>query len=229
MEDPVPALGRGVNVLRRLASGPATLEELVRATALPRSSLARQLQSLQLAGCVDRVGQRYHAIAYLMPVCPTEDLDSWRPGLTRLATRGVRAELWAFTVHGPVLVGAVAGPGLEDLTLVGTGFAPETGECMAPVLLWWAARGGAPARPWWWDHTRLVHPPRIDDLLEAARRGVATCPAVNRNGLRRVAVPLRAGDVVRGALAAAVRAPAAADLLRWGARLTALAARPTAP
>lgn len=208
--DPAPALGRGLRLLRLLDGGAWRLEDLVRATALPRSSLARILDSLAANGCVRRDGFRWQATARLAAAGAT-GVERWRPAAEALAMHGWRGEVWSFQPTGPVLVSAVE-PSAMPVGLVPPGWTADPEEWMAPVQLWWAVRGGRPSRAWYRDGVvvRRVARDRIRTDLAALRNGTAaTCPTANHRGLLRTAMPLPERD---GCLAAAATTsvPAAA-------------------
>ncbi|RMD75109.1 MAG: hypothetical protein D6820_15355, partial [Lentisphaerae bacterium] len=75
-----PALQRGIEIIRLLADQiPRTLEELNRQTGIPKSSLLRFLETLELLNIVERdpVTRAYRALAMLLPIppgIPSQDL-----------------------------------------------------------------------------------------------------------------------------------------------------------
>lgn len=206
--DPAPALGRGLHVLRLLGKAPgSTLEDLVRTTAWPRSSLARLLASLERNGAVARGdGRGWRATALLAPTIEAGDLDAWRNGPAALARHGVRGELYAFTGTGLVLMAAVEPDAWTVRSVVQPGWRPELSELLAPVQLWWAhVADRPPRRGWHWrDRERqwLARTATVQLIDRVRLAPSAECPARNHNALRRCAVPLRRGGQVVGALAA---------------------------
>jgi DNA-binding IclR family transcriptional regulator len=198
--EPAPALTRGLHLLRLLAAGrPATLEDLVRATAIPRSSLARMLQALAEAGVAARgEGLRWRALLRIEPLAgaPEGAVAAATRMLARLAAdSGRRAEWWRFTPEGPELAAAREPRGWPVRVFAYPGWRPERRELMAPVVLWWAAAAEEePGRCWYWQGARRRWLPagRVRALADAARlAGAAACPAPNHNGLARRALVVR--------------------------------------
>lgn len=206
--DPAPALGRGLHVLRLLGRTPgSTLEDLVRATSWPRSSLARLLTSLERNGAVARAdGRGWQATALLAPTVEAGALDAWRKAPAALARHGVRGELYAFTGDGPVLMAAVEPDDWMVRSVVQVGWHADPTELLALVQLWWAHAVDRPARRgWYWQERerRWLERAALGRLIDRVRLApYAECLARNHNALRRCAVPLRRGGQVVGALVA---------------------------
>jgi hypothetical protein len=212
INDPAPALGRGLRILQLLDGHAWRLEELVRATALPRSSLARILDSLEANGCVLRTGVNWQAVTRLVMAAAHPGIERWRASADRVAQAGWRGELWSFQPSGPVLV-SVAEPSDLPAGLVAAGWGADREEWMAPVQLWWARRGGQPRRAWYRDGTVVQTVPAAcirRDLVRLRQGGCAQCPAANHRGLVRAAIALPQHD---GCLAAAGTAAAPPRLL----------------
>lgn len=207
--EPAPALIRGLHLLRILADGPpATLEDLVRGTAIPRSSLARMLEALARAGLVRRDGaKRWSALVIIAASEPQRWVEGWRPAMAGLvATTGLRAELWRFDATGAELDDAAAPAGWTRPVFAYRGWRPDLHELVAPVQLWWGLVAGDPApRAWYMDGRRRRWLPaaRVRRQVDAVRlAGRSACLAVNSNGLVRHAVALRnANGQTVGALA----------------------------
>jgi hypothetical protein len=207
INDPAPALGRGLRLLRLLDGQPWRLEDLVRATALPRSSLARLLDSLAANGCVRRDGHMWHAIARLSAEVSAAGLARWRAACEAIAASGLRGELWAFAPGGPVLVAVASGPA-DPPGLIGIGWSADREEWMAPVQLWWARLGGRPRRVWYRHGggiSRIASTRVATDLAASRRGGDACCPRPNQRGITRAARLLPEG----GCIVAAGIAPVA--------------------
>lgn len=204
--DPAPALGRGLHLLRLLGARPgSTLEDLVRATVWPRSSLARLLASLERNGAVLRGEDRgWRATALLATT--GDGLDAWRSAPAALARHGVRGELYSFADHGLTLVAVVEPEGWTVRSTVQPGWQPDLSELLAPVQLWWAAAANRPpGRGWHWRdrERRWLDRAATGRLIDRVRLApLAECPARNHNALRRCAVLLRSGGRAIGALAA---------------------------
>src|SRR4051812_28853893 len=149
--DPAPALGRGLHILRLLDGRPgSTLEDLVRATAWPRSSLARLLASLERNGAVSRAdGRGWRATALLAPTADAGALDAWRRAPAALARLGVRGELYAFAADGPVLMATEEPQDWTMRSAVQPGWHADPAELLAPVQLWWAHAADVPPRRGW--------------------------------------------------------------------------------
>lgn len=73
-DDPAPALGRGIAILRHLElNGSCSLEQLARHFRWPKASLLRLTESLRRAGVVlrDPATKRYHSLVQLVAVAAT--------------------------------------------------------------------------------------------------------------------------------------------------------------
>lgn len=220
INDPAPALGRGLRLLRLLDGRDWRLEDLVRATAMPRSSLARLLDSLAANGCVRRDGHAWHAVARLSADVSAAGLARWRAACEAIARSGQRGELWAFAPGGPVLVAVAPGPA-DPPGLIGIGWSADREEWMAPVHLWWAQQGGRPRRAWYRHAggiSRIAAARVAVDLAAVRRGGDACCPRPNQRGITRAARLLPDGGCIVAAglatvdrLSATLPATAAVD------------------
>jgi hypothetical protein len=198
--EPAPALIRGLHLLRILADGPpAALEDLVRGTAIPRSSLARMLEAMARAGLIRRDEAKCWTALVRIAACePQRWVEGWRPTMAGLvATTGLRAELWRFDAAGAELDDAAVPVGWTRSVFAYRGWRPDLHELVAPVQLWWGVVAGEPApRAWYMDGNRRRWLPatRVRRLADAVRlTGRSACLAVNSNGLVRHAVALRNG------------------------------------
>jgi hypothetical protein len=206
--EPAPALVRGLHLLRIIAAGPpVTLEELVRGTAIPRSSLARMLEAMGRSGVLRRDGRYWSAQVRITASEPQRTVEDWRPVMAGLvAATGLRIELWRFDDHGSELDDMAEPMDWTRQVFAYRGWRPDRHELLAPVQLWWAHVADVPApRAWFMDGCRRSWLPasRVRRLADATRLGrEASCLAMNHNRLVRYAILLRdgAGQAI-GALA----------------------------
>lgn len=203
--EPAPALIRGLHLLRLIAATPATLESLVRGTGIPRSSLARMLIALSRAGVAERDNNRqWRAIVHVEACAPAQNFSKWLPLLEDVvSTLSLRAELWNFTVNGPVLVSS-ADPDEWPIRLFAyPGWHPDCHELLGPTILWWGNSAEKPApRAWHWkgNQRHWLSSRKVRTLVDAARRaGASSCPSPIHNNTVRHAVILPNN---RGALVA---------------------------
>jgi DNA-binding IclR family transcriptional regulator len=210
--DAAPALARGLHLMRLLETrGTATLEELVRTTALPRSSVARLLETLEGAGIAERgAGLRWRLTRHLAQLPAADPLAGWSPRLPALARRlALRIELWRFDDRGCELAAIALPEGWQVPMYAHPGWRPDLRELTAPVQLWLALRQpGLPGAAWYWSDDRRIRlgqaaVRRIADRVRLA--GTAVCPARNHLAIRRCGVALRAADGQAIGCLAAVR------------------------
>lgn len=89
VDDPAPALGRGIAILRHLeANGSCSLEQLARHFRWPKASLLRLTESLRRAGVVQRdpATKRYHSLVQLVMVDIARTAHQSAPAESRPAT-----------------------------------------------------------------------------------------------------------------------------------------------
>jgi DNA-binding IclR family transcriptional regulator len=199
--DAVPALARGLHLMHVLeARGTATLEEPVRTTALPRSSVARILETLGTADIAERgAGLRWRLTRHLVTLPPADPLAAWSSLLPALARRlSLRLELWRFDERGCELASVVLPEGWPVPMYAHPGWRPDLHELIAPVQLWIARRQpGLPGAAWYWADDRRIRLSQsaVRRLADRVRlSGVAGCPARNHIAIRRWAVALLAAD-----------------------------------
>jgi DNA-binding IclR family transcriptional regulator len=199
--DAAPALARGLHLMRLLETrGTATLEELVRTTALPRSSVARLLETLEGAGIAERgAGLRWRLTRRLVPLPSADPLAAWSPQLPGLARRlDLRIELWRFDDRGCELAAVALPEGWPVPMYAHPGWRPDLHELIAPVQLWIALRRpGLPEASWYWADDRRIGLDqdavrRLADRVRLA--GTAGCPARNHVAIRRWGLGLHAAD-----------------------------------
>ena len=206
--DPAPALGRGLQLLDLLVRRPhATLEDLVRATAWPRSSLFRLLASLERNGLAQRdATRRWRACAVLTTIGDGPSIDAWRDAPAALARRGARGELWRFTDDGAVLLATAEPADWAMRSAIQPPWRADPQELLAPVQLWWAHRATRPPGRSWYMHERRrqwLSAAATAQLIDRVRLApLAECIARNHNALRRTAAVLHGSGQALGALVA---------------------------
>ncbi len=222
--DPVPGLGRGLALLDHLGrEGACSLERLAKDLQLPKSSTARILESLSLAGCVvrDAPSKRYSARRVLVAAHAPSDVDlrthlaSTLVDLT--AQTGRCVELFAWVDRNLVMIDRADPEDQEVVVRARIGWVRPLDEVDALVQLV-IAHGGLkpPAKGWRWAKVeRLAVPPETAARLatRAAGAGIAHDVAANCQGVMRVAAPLLMSGRLVGVLALASPAatPAHAD------------------
>lgn len=220
--DPVPGLGRGLAILDHLGrEGACSLERLAKDLQLPKSSTARILESLTLAGCVlrDPHSKRYSARRVLVAAHALSDLDlrtHLASTLVALAAQTGRCvELFAWVDRRLVMIDRADPEDQEVVVRARIGWVRPLDEVDALVQLA-IAHGGLrpPAKGWRWAKAeRVAVPPETAARLaaRAASAGIAHDLAVNTQGVVRVAAPLLASGRLVGVLALASPAATPAD------------------
>ncbi|MEM9882537.1 MAG: helix-turn-helix domain-containing protein [Planctomycetota bacterium] len=208
--DPAPALGRGLDLLRRLDDGgPATLESLTRATAWPKSSVLRLLGSLERAGGVERdpATRRYRNRLRLVPADGDAAVrtlaERLGPTMDRLCRdAGVTVELYAARTAGLTMIDRREPTEAEVCVRARVGHVRGLAEleALSQVVRAWPGTDAAsppldvPACGLWaWDRgrRRRVNQAEAKRVVQRARRaGVGVDLGVNENGVRRYAAPL---------------------------------------
>lgn len=214
--NPVPALARGLLLLRRLeADGATSLERLSRTTGLPKSSVRRLLRSLELCHAVRRDPRtlRYTATLRLVEHRRTGAslLDVAEPVLTDLAERtGQTAELYEPDLKAATLTMIHrAEPEVSVVTArarVGSRRESDEVEATAQVLLRGVMRRHWPRRAWAWiegQKTPINRAAVARHVNGAVDDGVAVDLGINPHGVRRYAAPVLAGPRLRGVIAIA--------------------------
>lgn len=193
-----PALVRGVEILRWLEAAPGSaLDRIARELPYPKPSIHRLLGTLAALGLVEKMpGARYRALQVLRSgtgggQALVELLEGEMAGLVRRT--GCTVEYYEGGREGMVLrrqshpegeIRVVARPGfvrpwLDELDAVATlALAGAPGAPRLKSMRGYVADGVCERLPW-----RVVRA----RVAEARRRGLATDPAYNENGVRRTA------------------------------------------
>ncbi|MEX1015776.1 MAG: helix-turn-helix domain-containing protein [Phycisphaeraceae bacterium] len=199
--DPAPALGRGLALLRRLESdGPLSLERLAAVTGWPKSSVARLLRSLELAGIVARepATRRYRPLVRLVDAAPAGDrlAAAWAEHAGPLAERlGQTLEWYRFDGQGLVMIDRREPETAVVSVRARIGFRRTLDEFDA--LTQTALAFGLPQRQWprramwaWINGTRCpVSRAKVrDHVRDVQRHGTAVDLGVNEHSVRRYAL-----------------------------------------
>lgn len=216
-----PALARGIALLRHLEALPAqSLEDLARATQVPKASLLRLLRTLLACGLVahDPLQRRWSAMVRLVPVGDPEELLRLRHAahLDELCTAtGQIAELYLVEGATMRMIDRRESTEAEIRLRAGIGFVRhgDEFESLAQLLLW---HGQAEIGAHWCYHDRgrqTLGKDRVRQELERARvRGYTQDLEANAAGVRRQAVALLDGrGQLLGGLALACLGPAIAE------------------
>jgi DNA-binding IclR family transcriptional regulator len=209
--DPAPALGRGLTLLGALdREGACSLEQLARMHRWPKSSVARLLRSLELAGVVHRdpATMRYHATTRFVRL----------HGLTEDVRRCAQADMVSLAsavehtveLHGfndrdsdrpLVMIDRCEPEGVAVRVHARIGFARQLDEidALTQVVLAFGGEGvrAAAHRPWVWRQGRRawLTAPAVQRLAHKARLARAAMDEdVNSNGVFRYAAPILDGD-----------------------------------
>jgi DNA-binding IclR family transcriptional regulator len=222
LAESAPALSRGLQALRLMSDGAAmTLDSLSRAAATPKASMLRLLRTLGAAGLVAQHpdSRRWTALARIVPIGDSAEL--LRASQARRLDRLVRAagqvvELYARDGAIMRMIDRREPAEAAVSLRAQVGFVRDAVEveAVAQVLLAFAAI--APAGGHYHcrgeEQVRLSLA-RVRAVAERVRSdGWSADLGVNRNGVRRVAVPLLdgAGECL-GAIAIAALGPAAGE------------------
>lgn len=211
-----PALSRGLVVLGLLGDGRSrTLEDIARATKLPKSSLLRLLETLAEMNLVarDDAAKQYRALARLVPAGPEPSLDAVLPVVLERLARATRqtAEWYVPAREGMVLVRRAEAVGIETAVRASVGFNRAwVGELEAVCCVGWAFfRDEEPSGSGFWAYVadgkrhNLTSAQAQQRIAEARQAQHLADTAYNSNGVRRAAcVVLRSGKPV-GVLAVA--------------------------
>ncbi len=219
---PAPALARGIELLDMLEDGrPRTLEELAKATGVPKASALRLLRTLESCGATSRPegGRRHAALLRLVP------LESSAADFTRLLPKileelarstGFTAEWYEPATEGMLLEARAEKPDGEVSVRAGVGFLRTwDGELdsVAALGLAFKAKGCGRQIDGHWIYEpdgvrKNITAARAAAIIHAARSVMASYDtAFNVNGVRRHAAACVRKGVLRGvaALAATYR------------------------
>lgn len=214
--DPCPALSRGLALLGKLErDGAASLERLTRDLALPKSSVARLLRTLEAAGAVwrDPITKRYHARLRLAPVAdPGAALRAgFRAVADELTARCVQTvELHRFDGRTLTMIDRLEPDDSLVTAKARIGFQRSFDEVDALTQL--VLAHGLPesdwpgGRNWSWQSGRKqpVAKAKRSAMVDTARRtGVALDTDVNEQGIFRYAAPVLDGEKLIAVLAVA--------------------------
>lgn len=205
--NPAPALSRGLELLRRLdADGPASLESLTHATAWPKSSVSRILQSLELAGAVrrDPASRLYHPHLKLVAAEPAgrsliERAGPMMDGLCR--ETGVTVELYAWRDAGLTMIDRREPDQAEVCVRARVGHARDLTEieALSQVARVWKLSDMPDAnvlpqrKLWVWNagqKNRFTAAQLKNALKETRQRKIGIDLDINENGVRRYACPM---------------------------------------
>jgi DNA-binding IclR family transcriptional regulator len=223
------ALTRGIGVLRLLSEkGALSLEELVRATAFPKTSLFRVMRELVLLGVVARdPDRRFRALQRLMPAAGSADFDALlRNVMTDLARQtGQTIEWYLPGPEGMVLTQRETPDGAEIGVRANVGFVRKwRGEMDAVLALgtaWLLPKEKRPPLASYTTYVRPYKPQKMsaqavrERLAEATRSRKLADETPNANNVRRAAALVTGLAGALGVLAAAeVVHPAEGDRIR---------------
>jgi DNA-binding IclR family transcriptional regulator len=213
-----PALSRGLSLLARLLEdGTSSLEQLAQRSGWPKSSVLRLLQSLEQAGCVTRdpASKRYSALVRLVPIDSTESAlkAACASIMVELSERVLHTvELHSYERHALTMIERSEPEHAEVQVRARIGFRRDLTELDALTLVMLAyaipEAEWPEAEYWHWDgHGKKIAVERARMRRYVARtreQSAAVDLAVNPNGVRRYAAPLRAGSgLLCGVLAVA--------------------------
>ena len=201
-EDPAPALGRGITILRHLVrEGNCSLEQLARTFSWPKASVLRLMRSLAMAGVVvrDPVSKRFRAVMHLV------ESDAASQQLRARSTAAVAwlvervphtVEVYIYCGDRMIMIDRAEQFGQVVTVRARVGFARHFDEADAVTQIAGAfASAPSATRRWTWaEDGRSKH--HVDDtafarlLMGVRAKGVAWDLDRNINGVRRCAVPL---------------------------------------
>jgi DNA-binding IclR family transcriptional regulator len=201
-EDPAPALGRGITILRHLVrEGNCSLEQLARTFSWPKASVLRLMRSLSMAGVVvrDPATKRYRAVMHLVESdaasqqlrARTMTAVSW---LIERVPHTV--EVYIYCGDRMVMIDRAEPFGQVVTVRARVGFARhfDEADALTQIAGAFASAPNATRRWAWAEDGRSKH--HIDEtafarlLMGVRTKGVAWDLDRNLNGVRRCAVPL---------------------------------------
>ena len=208
--DPAPALGRGLALLGTLnREGAASLEQLAKWHRWPKSSVARLLRSLDLAGAIQRdpATMRYRAVARLVMLDRSgQDVRRLaQPEMVKLATAVEQTvELHSFDADADrslVMIDRCEPEGVAVRVQARIGFARQMDEIDALTKTALAFGGVTSSKvgrsPWAWRRGRRARLSQatVQRLVRHVRLArVAHDEDVNSNGVFRYAAPIFDAD-----------------------------------
>jgi len=213
LSDPAPALGRGLAILKILATGvDHRLEDIALATRLPKASALRLLRSLAGAGAAMQTPDRRWRALCRITSCDSPHhhlLQRISSQLAELALSCNRiTECWLCDPQVLRLHARVDPPHCDISLKAGIGFVRTADEIEATVQIAMAWNHVRPSRKHWhWrSGTRaLIGPQALVRLITQVRKqGTASDLDTNINGVRRLAAPILMNDRLIAVLAIAV-------------------------
>lgn len=216
VDDPAPALTRGVRLLERLGrDGPQVLERLSAESGVAKSTTLRLLAALERIGMVarDPATRRWHARVALVAGRDDEaESARLRQVLAELAkASGHAAEAWLWSDGRSSMIDRADPEDVSTAVRARIGSGRDPSEVDAVMLVAFAHAPGGPV--WLPRQTQaadrrqvVVARPALAAQVEVCRRsGCAVDAGINANGVRRFAAPwLDAQGKFRGAVAVAV-------------------------
>ena len=212
----VPALERGVRLVRELEAGPASLHALAGRCAIPKPSAMRLLRTLTALGIAryDAGARTYRLSMRFVPAAePGSDLSARvAQALERLAhASGDTAEWYVPSDTGMVLTQRHEPPGDMVRVVARAGFVRawkgEMDAVACVALAFSTNRPGPMAGCWTYDRNghrvRLTATEASHRIGSARKAGVATDANFNPHGVRRIAAPVAVSGALAGVLAIA--------------------------
>lgn len=198
--DPAPALTRGLRLLQLLQrEGTCSLEQLVRASGFPKSSVARLMTALVGCGAADRDAAtlRYRALLHLLP--PKVDdqrlMQLATPLLTRVGcatNQAVELHRWAGGVLEMIDRQEPADAVVQAVARVGWQRSLDELDALTQVVRAFADLPPA-AQMWYWSSGRQypVSVRRLTQQLTTVRQQHSAMDlGINEHGVRRYAAPV---------------------------------------